>query len=85
MMLNRANRYHSDFTHDLPFMVTVLLVSGLYLPYMAMSVGVWNAIVRLMSLCAFTMHGSECQGMKLMKEIAGRIPLTLLAITLFCY
>ena len=84
-MLNRANRYHSDFTHDLPFMVTVLLVSGLYLPYMAMSVGVWNAIVRLMSLFAFKHNGSECQGMKLMKEIGGRIPLTLLAITLFCY
>ena len=57
VLLNRANRYHSEFVQRLPFMVTVLLVSGLYLPYIAMSVGVWNAVVRLMSLFTFKMNG----------------------------
>ena len=66
-------------------MVTVLLVSGLYLPYVAMSVGVCNAVVRLMSLFTFKMNGSECLGMKVMKEVAGMIPLTLLGITLLGY
>ena len=66
-------------------MVTVLLVSGLYLPSFSMSVGVWNAVVRLCSLVAFKLFGSECLGMKIMKEVAGTIPLTLLAITSFGY
>ena len=85
MLLNKAHRYHSEFVEKLPMFVIVLMVSGLYLPAAAMTVGVCLATVRLLSAIAVMQWGSECKGLKVMKDIAGMGPLIALGAATFIY
>ena len=85
VILNKCNRYHSEFVQKLPLFVIVLMVSGLYLPKLAMIVGICNAVVRFLSIMAFMQFGSECKGLKFMKDYTGNGPMVILGIATFIY
>ena len=85
MILNKMHRYHSEFVEKLPIFVIVLLVSGLYLPAAAMTVGISLATIRLFSFLALFNLGSECKGLKVMKDIAGNGPILVLGAATFIY
>ena len=56
---NNAMRVHMNFVESLPLMITVLLVSGLYLPAITMVIGFLNCGTRLIFIIMYVKFGSD--------------------------
>ena len=79
---NNAMRVHQNFVEMLPVILTVLCVSGLFLPKITMYVGFINAGARIVYTIMYLKGGSDS---RVIGAVAGSLPLYLLAIAGFVF
>ena len=67
---------------SLPTSLIVLAVGGLVLPYVAMAVGFFNAVTRLVYTVMYMKYGSNS---RVLGAVAGSLPMYLLMLVVFVY
>ena len=77
---NNAMRVHMNFVEQLPMMLSILVLSGLFLPKIAMYCGFILAGARAIYAIMYLRSGSDARKLG---AIAGSLPLYLLAIAAF--
>ena len=77
---NNAQRVHQQFTESLPFMLTVILISGLYLPFITMLIAFLNCGTRMLYTICYVKSGSDARRLG---QLLGSGPLMLLAWVAF--
>ena len=75
-------RVHLNFVEQLPIVLTILCVSGLFLPKIAMYVGFINAGARIIYTIMYVLRGSNY---RVLGAVAGSLPLYLLMIANFVF
>ena len=79
---NNAMRVHMNFVEMLPVVLTILCVSGLFLPKITMWVGFINAGARIIYTVMYVKRGGDS---RVIGAVAGSLPLYTLGITAFVF
>ena len=77
---NNAMRVHMNFVEMLPAVLTILCLSGLFLPKITMYVAFINAGARIIYTAMYLKGGSDS---RVIGAVAGSLPLYLLALASF--
>ena len=75
-------RVHMNFVEMLPVLLTILCLSGLFLPKVTMWIGFLNAGARIVYTIMYVMRGGNY---RVLGAVAGSLPLYALALTSFVY
>ena len=79
---NNAMRVHLNFVEMLPAVLTILCLSGLFLPKITMYVAFINAGARIVYTAMYVKGGSDS---RVLGAVAGSLPLYLLALAGFAF
>ena len=77
MKFNYAMRVHMNFVEQLPMLLSILCISGLFIPKVTMYVGFINAGARIIYTIMYVMRGGNY---RVLGAVAGSLPLYGLAI-----
>ena len=75
--LNNAMRVHQNFVEQLPHMLTILLVCGLYTPEATLGIGILNCITRPVYIWGYLAYGPD---KRKYGGITGGLPLNFLLV-----
>ena len=79
---NNSMRTHLNFVEQLPVVLTILCISGLFLPKVTMYVGFINAGARIIYTAMYVTRGSNS---RVIGAVSGSLPLYLLMIATFVF
>ena len=82
MKFNHAMRVHQNFVEMLPILLTILCISGLFLPKITMYVGFINAGARIIYTIMYVMRGGNY---RVLGAVAGSLPLYCLMVATFVF
>ena len=77
MKFNYAMRVHMNFVEQLPMLLSILCISGLFIPKATMYIGFINATARIIYTIMYVMRGGNY---RVLGAVAGSLPLYGLAI-----